>query len=352
MRMDAGSRLERRARRLAAGARHPGEPTVLERAALRAVGSHLTRRQAIGAAAAGSLALAAGRPPRASGQVQPSCPPPNFPNDTQVCPYTKNGVSGWICCRQDQVCCSKQPLVGDAAAGCCEPGQTCCYSAKLGYYGCCGCPIGLHQCGTEPMTSQCCKRDEVCDVVDFVCRPGDECPNVLCDGACCEPGEQCAGGNCCQASKSCGGTCCGRGMICDQNTCKRLVDYKRPPRRETPKNDRLDSPPLQTFDADVAAELNYTASDRRRKQRRSERSPLPRRPRAGEAARAPAAGGARAAHETCQAPASARKAHLGAADPHLPRSLRTTDRRDRATDDPPAEAASLTLRLVPSRGRS
>jgi hypothetical protein len=255
------ARLERHARRLAAqGAPARGGPGMFDRAALLFAGSHLTRRQAIGAAAAGSLALAAGRPPRAFGQVQPTCPPPNFPNDTQVCPYTKNGVSGWICCRQDQVCCSKQPLVGDAAAGCCEPGQSCCYSAKLGYYGCCGCPIGLHQCGTEAMTSQCCKRDEVCDVVNFVCRPGDECPNVLCDGACCEPGEQCAGGNCCQASKSCGGTCCGRGMICHQNTCKPLVDYKRPPRRERPKNDKLKSPPLQTFDADVAAELNYRAS--------------------------------------------------------------------------------------------
>ncbi len=229
-----------------------------ERAALRLAGSHVTRRQAIGAAAAGSLALAAGVPRPAWAQ-QAQCPPPQFPNDTQVCPYTKDGVSGWICCRQDQVCCSNQPLVGGAAAGCCEPGQTCCYSASLGYWGCCGCPIGLHHCGKDPI-GQCCRRDEVCDTVDFVCRPGDECPNVVCDGACCQPGEVCAGGNCCEAAKGCGGICCGRGMICDDNTCKQLVDYKRPPRQRQKKNDTIDSPELETFDADVAAEMNYRAS--------------------------------------------------------------------------------------------
>jgi hypothetical protein len=232
---------------------------IIDRLALRIAGADLTRRQAIGAAAVGSIALAAGRPPRAFGQVQPTCPPSDFPDDTQVCPYTKDGVSGWICCRQDQVCCSKQPLVGGAAAGCCELGQTCCYDASLGYYGCCGCPIGLHHCGKTPI-GHCCQRDEVCDTVDFVCRPGDECPNVVCDGACCEPGEVCAGGSCCQASKGCGGQCCGRGMICDGNTCKQLVDYKKPPRREAPKNDKLDSPPLQTFDADVSADVSYSSS--------------------------------------------------------------------------------------------
>lgn len=226
--------------------------------AVRLAGGQLTRRQAIGAAAAGSLALAAGVP-RPAGAQQAQCPPPQFPEDTQVCPYTKDGVSGWICCRQDQVCCSKQPLVGGAAAGCCEPGQTCCYSPSLGYWGCCGCPIGLHHCGKDPI-GQCCKRDEVCDVVDFVCRPGDECPNVICDGACCQPGEVCAGGNCCEAAKGCGGVCCGRGMICDRNTCKQLVDYKRPPRQRQKKNDTIDSPELETFDADVAAEMNYRAS--------------------------------------------------------------------------------------------
>lgn len=134
--MDASGRLDRHARRLAAaGAQATADPGVLERAALRVAGSRLTRRQAIGAAAAGSLALAAGRTPPASGQVLPACPPPNFPNDTQVCPHTYQGVSSWICCRQDQVCCTKQPLVGGGAAGCCEPGQTCCYSPSLGYYG-------------------------------------------------------------------------------------------------------------------------------------------------------------------------------------------------------------------------
>jgi hypothetical protein len=233
---------------------------LLERAAVRLAGGTITRRQAIGAVAAGSVALAAGRAPRVAAQTQPSCPPPNFPNDTQVCPYTYQGVSGWICCRQEQVCCNKHPLAGGGAAGCCELGQTCCYSATLGHWGCCGCPIGLHHCGREPMGGQCCRRDEVCDADTFVCRPGDDCPNVVCDGACCEPGEQCAGGSCCQASKSCGGECCGRGAICASNQCKQLVDYKRPPRRQAPKNDKIDSPRLETFDADVAAELNYRAS--------------------------------------------------------------------------------------------
>ena len=198
------------ARRVAAWRDRGRLEQALERAALRLAGSHLTRRQAIGAAAAGSIALAAGVPRPALAQ-QAQCPPPQFPDDTQVCPYTKDGVSGWICCRQDQVCCSKQPLVGSAAAGCCEPGQTCCYSASLGYWGCCGCPRGLHECGKEPLGAQCCQRDEVCDVVDFVCRPGDECPNVVCDGACCEPGEVCAGGSCCQAAKGCGGSAAAAG---------------------------------------------------------------------------------------------------------------------------------------------
>jgi hypothetical protein len=254
----ASGRLERHARRLAA-ATPTSNAGVFDRAARRLAGSHLTRRQAIGAAAAGSLVLAAGVPRSARAQ-QPQCPPPQFPNDTQVCPYTKDGISGWICCRQDQVCCSKQPLSGGGAAGCCEPGQTCCYSPSFGLWGCCGCPRGLHECGAEPFGTQCCQRDQVCDVVDFVCRPGDQCPHVVCDGACCEPGEVCAGGNCCQAAKGCGGQCCGRGMICTNNTCKELVDYKRPRRQRQKKNNRIDSPRLETFDADVAAEMNYRAS--------------------------------------------------------------------------------------------
>jgi hypothetical protein len=49
-------------------------------------------------------------------------------------------------------------------------------------------------------------------------------------------------------------------MICHNNTCKQLVDYKRPPRQRQKKNDRIDSPRLETFDADVAAEMNYRAS--------------------------------------------------------------------------------------------
>ena len=230
--------------------------------AVRLAGAHLTRRQAIGAAAAGSLALAAGVPRPARAQ-QAQCPPPGQPNDTKVCPYSCPPFApSWICCRADQVCCTAQPQIGGAVnckVGCCELGQTCCYVPSLGGYGCCGCPIGLHHCGKDEI-GQCCQRDEVCDVVDFVCRPGDECPNVVCDGACCEPGEVCAGGNCCQAAKGCGGVCCGRGMICANNTCKQLVDYKRPPRQRQKKNDTIDSPELETFDADVAAEMNYRAS--------------------------------------------------------------------------------------------
>jgi hypothetical protein len=256
--MSAGP-LDRYARALASGAGRTQQGP-LERAALR-----LTRRQALGAAAAGSLLLAAGAPRGARAQVLPQCPPPGFPAETQVCPYTCGGLApSWICCRQDQVCCTNQPQVGGAvncAVGCCEPGQTCCYSPSLGGWGCCGCPRGLHACGTEPLGVQCCQRDEVCDTVNFVCRPGDECPNVLCDGACCEPGEVCAGGSCCQAAKGCGGECCGRGMICDQNRCKQLVEYKRPKRQRQRKNDTIDSPELKTFDADLAAELNYAASE-------------------------------------------------------------------------------------------
>jgi hypothetical protein len=232
----------------------------LERAALRLAGSRMTRRQALGAAAAGSLAVAVGAARPADAQVLPACPPPNFPQDTQVCSYVDRGTTGWICCRQDQVCCNRQPLSGGGVAGCCEPGQTCCYSPSLGVWGCCGCPRGLHHCGPEALGGQCCRQDQVCDVVDFVCRDGDECSNVLCGSVCCQPGEVCAGGSCCQASKGCGGTCCGRGEICAGNACKQLVDYKKPPRRQTPKHDKLDSPKLQTFDADLAAELNYQAS--------------------------------------------------------------------------------------------
>jgi hypothetical protein len=214
--MKAGGRLERHARRLAADA-------------------GLTRRQAIGTAAVGGVALVAGRVPTASAQIQPTCPPSDSPDDTQICEYTKDGVSSWICCRQDQVCCSKQPLVGGHAVVCCEPGQSCCYSATLGYWGCCGCPTGLRQCGTEPMTSKCCRPDEVCDQTDFICRR-------------------------CTASKSCAGECCSRGQVCTGAECEDLVDYTKPPPRQRPKDDKLDSPTLKTFDSDVAADVSFNAS--------------------------------------------------------------------------------------------
>jgi hypothetical protein len=264
-RMGAPERFERYARRLASGgAGDIPSGGSLERAAVRLAGGRLTRRQAIGAAAAGSLALAAGMPPRARGQGA-QCPPPSFPDETKVCNYTCPGFApSWICCRQEQVCCTEQPQIngqGGCAVNCCELGQTCCYVASLGGWGCCGCPIGLHHCSREPI-GQCCQRDEVCDTVDFVCRPGDECPHVVCAGACCEAGEVCAGGSCCQAAKGCGGggVCCGRGEICDGNTCKQLVDYKRPPRQRETKNDKVDTPPLQTFDADLAADADFRSS--------------------------------------------------------------------------------------------
>jgi hypothetical protein len=262
--MGAGSRLERYARRLAAGPSLAGgtpREGAVERVAVRLAASPLTRRQAIGAAAAGSLALAAGLPQPARAQ-QAQCPPPGEPGRSKVCNFTCPGLApSWICCFPNEDCCTQQPQtngIGACAVGCCAPGQNCCYVPSLGAWGCCGCPIGLHHCGKEPI-GQCCQRDEVCDTVDFVCRPGDECPNVVCEGACCEPGEVCAGGNCCQASKGCP-TCCGRGEICAQGSCKQLVDFKRPPRQRQKKNDKIDSPKLETFDADLAAELNYRRS--------------------------------------------------------------------------------------------
>jgi hypothetical protein len=163
------------------------------------------------------------------------------------------------------VCCTNQPQVngiGACAVNCCEAGQTCCYSPQLGAWGCCGCPRGLHHCGTDPSVGQCCRQDQACDVVDFVCRDGDECPspNVLCGSVCCEKGEVCAGGDCCQASKGCPSTCCGRGEICDNGACKQLLDYKPPPRQRPPKLDKVDSPKLQSFDADLAGEMSYQSS--------------------------------------------------------------------------------------------
>lgn len=237
--------------------------SLLDRAALRLAAAPLTRRQALGAAAAGSLALAAGLPRPAHAQSA-QCPAPGRPEETQVCPYQCPGLApSWICCRPEEVCCTQQPQVngiGACSVGCCQLGQTCCYVASLGAWGCCGCPIGYHRCSKDPI-GPCCRRDQVCDTVDFVCRDGDECPNVVCDGACCQPGEVCAGGNCCEPAKGCSGQCCGRGAICDQNACKQLVDYKKPPRERQKKNDTIDSPELETFDADLAAEMNYRNSE-------------------------------------------------------------------------------------------
>src|SRR6185436_15580983 len=261
--MSAPGRLERYARRLAGDGGRPVSGGAVDRAAVRLAGFQMTRRQAFGAAAASSIGLAVARPPRASAQL-PQCPPPSFTDQTKVCNYQCQGFNpNWICCRPEQPCCTEQPQVngqGACAVGCCELGQTCCYSPSLGGWGCCGCPIGLHRCGLGEFP-QCCQPDQVCDTVDFVCRAGDECPNVVCDGICCQPGEACApDGNCCQASKAGGcGVCCGRGEICVGTACKQLVDYKRPPRQRERKNDTLDTPPLQTFDADLATDADFRA---------------------------------------------------------------------------------------------
>jgi hypothetical protein len=262
--MAAPGRLERYARRLAGDGGRPMAGGAVDRAAVRLAGFQMTRRQAFGVAAAGSLAVAVGSPPRARAQAA-QCPPPSFPDQTKVCNYQcPNSAPNWICCRPEQPCCVEQPQVngqGSCAVGCCELGQTCCYSPSLGGWGCCGCPTGFHRCGLGEFP-QCCRPDEVCDTVDFVCRPGDECPNVICDGVCCQPGEACAGGNCCQASKAGGcSVCCGRGEICAGTVCKQLVDYRRPPRRQRETNDdKAKLPPLQTFDADLAADADFRAA--------------------------------------------------------------------------------------------
>ena len=250
---------DRSAKRLAAP---PGSSRV-DQIAERLVSRGVTRRQTL--AAAGGIALLAALPRSAHAQLLPDCPPPGFADETKKCPYQCQGFNpSWICCRPEQPCCVEQPQVngmGSCAVGCCELGQTCCYSPALGGWGCCGCPVGFHHCGTDPIAGQCCRQDQACDVVNFVCVDGDQCPapNVLCGSVCCPTGEVCAGGDCCQPSKACS-VCCGRGEICDSGSCKQLLNYKPPPRQRPNKSDQLDSPKLQTFDSDLAAEMTYQRS--------------------------------------------------------------------------------------------
>ncbi len=94
--------------------------------------------------------------------------------------------------------------------GCCATGEVCDIDGTC---------IDEAACTTDVCDGLCCDSGEQC--VAGACTAG--CPNVTCgaSNACCDSGEMCLGGTtCCGPAKVCGSACCGDTEVCDQGFCK------------------------------------------------------------------------------------------------------------------------------------
>lgn len=170
----------------------------------------VSRRRAIGAFAAGTLATAlpTALTPRAwAGN-------PNPENCAEYC------ASGGGCTGEESGCCCFDRQVGYQVAGCYDPDVYECVDlgTAAALVPIAACPQGQTACGDE-----CCTENEVCDSARKVCIEKCFDGTKKCGKECCSKGEQCCGGKkCCPKNgRCCGEICCdGKESCCDERCCK------------------------------------------------------------------------------------------------------------------------------------